>query len=185
MDGSCPLLLKAITLKRSSLPTASRHMRLASRSRWEPIWEPIALDGCGRLWTGRPSGPGCVDGCGRLWTPFAHLRIRRLGIRVPPGVPAEPLRERGFLLSPCEVDSLCEFVGPRMGREVSGPDVIESSDERVDVGGESVGAAVHGHRDGGLAEAECVRLDQARRCVNDLSLRSLRATSVGLRRALR
>jgi hypothetical protein len=43
---------------------------------------------------------------------------------------------------------------PRLGREVSGPDVIESSDECVDVGGEEAGVAVHGHRNGGVAEVE-------------------------------
>jgi hypothetical protein len=49
---------------------------------WEPIWEPIAL-----------------DGCGRLWTLLGDLRIRRLGIRVPPGVPLKTLRCKAFLLS--------------------------------------------------------------------------------------
>ncbi len=31
-----------------------------------------------------------MDRCGLLWTGCVHLRIRRLGIRVPPGVPARP-----------------------------------------------------------------------------------------------
>ena len=65
-----------------------------------------------------------------------------------------PLLWRGFLLSPAEFESSCAVVGPRLGREVSSPDVIESSDERVDVGGEEVGVAVHGHGDGGVAEVE-------------------------------
>jgi hypothetical protein len=46
------------------------------------LWEPIAL-----------------DGCGRLRTPLGDLRIRRLGIRVPPGVPLKTLRCKAFLLS--------------------------------------------------------------------------------------
>jgi hypothetical protein len=36
-----------------------------------------------------------VDLHGHLWTPFGHLRIRRLGIRVPPGVLGKtPTRSR-------------------------------------------------------------------------------------------
>ena len=106
------------------------------------------MDGCGRLWTGRPFVSGCVDGCGRLWTLLVHLRIRRLGIRVPPGVLLRPLLWRGFLLSPAEFDASRLVSRPRLGREVSSPDVIESSDEIVDVGGEQVGVSVHGHGDG-------------------------------------
>jgi hypothetical protein len=35
---------------------------------WEPIWEPIALDGCGRLWT-RVDLEAFDSGlCGRQWT---------------------------------------------------------------------------------------------------------------------
>ena len=48
-----------------------------------------------------------------------------MGIRVPPGVPLRPLLWQGFLLFPVEPESLGAFVGPRLGREVSGPDVIE------------------------------------------------------------
>ena len=75
MDGNCPLWLKAITFKRSSLPTVPSHMRLASRSRWEPIWEPIALDGCGRVWTAVDWEAFCSWLCGRLWTPVVTLEI--------------------------------------------------------------------------------------------------------------
>ena len=35
---------------------------------WEPIWEPIALDGCGRLWTPVDWEALCPGLCGRLWT---------------------------------------------------------------------------------------------------------------------
>ena len=35
-----------------------------------------------------------IDRCGLLWTTCVHLRIRRLGIRVPPGVPAKPCTAR-------------------------------------------------------------------------------------------
>ncbi len=55
------------------------------------------MDGCGRLWTGRPSVPGCVDACGRLWTLLGDLRIRRLGVRVPPGVLLKSLCRKGFM----------------------------------------------------------------------------------------
>ena len=75
-----------------------------------------------------------------------------MGVRVPSGVLLEPLPWQGFLLSAAEFESSCALVGPRLGREVSGPDVIESFDERVDVGGEQVGVAVHGHRDRRVAE---------------------------------
>jgi hypothetical protein len=36
-----------------------------------------------------------------------------------------PLLWRGFLLSGAEFESSCVVVGPRLGREVSSPDVIE------------------------------------------------------------
>jgi hypothetical protein len=57
----------------------------------------------------------------------------------------------GVSVIPAEFDASRAFVGPRWGREISGPGVIESSDEGVHVGGEQVGVAVHGHRDGGVA----------------------------------
>ena len=46
------------------------------------------------LWT-------AADGCGRLWTPLVDLRIRRLGVRVPPGVLTKPLREGRFRRESC------------------------------------------------------------------------------------
>jgi hypothetical protein len=45
-----------------------------------------STDGYGRLRTESRCGPDGMDGCGLLWTTCVHLRIRRLGIRVPPGV---------------------------------------------------------------------------------------------------
>jgi hypothetical protein len=51
-------------------------------------------------------------------------------------VPVGRLRRRSCLVVPLASGSDALFVGPRRGREVSGPDVIESSDERVDLGGE-------------------------------------------------
>jgi hypothetical protein len=68
-------------------------------------WRWIAADGCGRRWTRKPLVPGCVDGCGHLWTPLGDLRIRRLGVRVPPGVPRNPLRCNGFQSTPLSVPS--------------------------------------------------------------------------------
>ena len=35
---------------------------------WEPIWEPIAVDGCGRLWTPVETRASVSGLCGRLWT---------------------------------------------------------------------------------------------------------------------
>ena len=78
------------------------------------------------------------------------------GSRRPSGRAAKPLRERGFLSSSADVDSPWSLVGPRLGREVSSPDVFQSSDECPDVGGEEVGVAVHGHRDGRVAEVDLV-----------------------------
>jgi hypothetical protein len=40
----------------------------------------------------------CVDGCGHPWTALGDLRIRRLGIRVLPGVPSSPPHRLGL---PC------------------------------------------------------------------------------------
>ena len=54
------------------------------------------------------------------------------------GRAAETPALRGFLLSPAQFESPCVFVGQRLGSEVSSPDVIESFDEYVDVGGEEV-----------------------------------------------
>ena len=97
------------------------------------------MDSCGRPWTPvelRASRSGL---CGRLWT-LVDTAWRSTDQKVvgssPAGRAGESLLRRGFLLSPAELDSPCAFVGPRLGREVSGPDVIESSDEGVDVGGE-------------------------------------------------
>jgi hypothetical protein len=41
----------------------------------------------------------------------------------------EPLLRRGFLSSPTEIDASRPVVGPRLGREVSSPDVFQPSDE--------------------------------------------------------
>jgi hypothetical protein len=46
----------------------------------------------------KPVVPVCVDGCGHTRTALGDLRIRRLGVRVPPGVPLKPLRRKGFSL---------------------------------------------------------------------------------------
>ena len=48
------------------------------------LW--TAADGYGRLWTANRLVPDGMDRSGLLWTACVHLRIRRLGIRVPPGV---------------------------------------------------------------------------------------------------
>ena len=67
---------------------ASVGSQVGSHSRW------TATDGDGRLRTANRLVADGMDCCGRLWTGCVHLRIRRLGIRVPPGVPASPVRKR-------------------------------------------------------------------------------------------
>jgi hypothetical protein len=55
------------------------------------------VDCCGRLRTPADSEPIDSGRYGRLRTPMDGLRpsrIRRLGIRVPPGVPPRPVRKR-------------------------------------------------------------------------------------------
>ncbi len=54
------------------------------------------MDACGRRWTQNRSVPACVDECGPPRTPLGDLRNRRLGIRVPPGVPQKPCVSCGF-----------------------------------------------------------------------------------------
>ena len=49
----------------------------------------IRVDGCGCRWTRNPCAATLLDSCGRRWTGCGDLRIRRLGVRVPPGVPRE------------------------------------------------------------------------------------------------
>ena len=109
------------------------------QSALEPGWEPFAVDSCGRLWTSVEVKAFRFGLCGRLWTPVDAVRRstdQKVGGSSPSGRATEPLLRRRFLSSPAEFDSPCAFVGQGRGREVSRPDVIESSDERVDVGGE-------------------------------------------------
>ncbi len=44
---------------------------------------------CGRWWNRKAIAEPSKDGWGRRWTPLGDLRIRRLGVRVPPGVLSE------------------------------------------------------------------------------------------------
>jgi hypothetical protein len=81
-----------------------------------------------------------MDDRGHRWTRLGDLRIRRLGIRVLPGVLKKPPLRWG-LSSPAEFDAPVAFVGPRLGREVSSPDTVQPSDESLDIGGEEVGVA--------------------------------------------
>lgn len=77
---------------------------------------------------------GCVD---TAW----RSTDQKVGGSSPSGRAAGTLLGRGFLSSAAELDSPCAFVGPRLGRDVSSPDIIEPSDERVDIEGEWVGMA--------------------------------------------
>ncbi len=76
--------------------SAGQHPRgsqVGSHSPW------TCVDGYGRRWNRKPVVPGCVDVGGHPWTPVGDLRIRRLGVRVPPGVLLRPLRRKGFRCS--------------------------------------------------------------------------------------
>ncbi len=64
---------------------ASVGSQVGSHSRW------TTADGYGRQRTANRFVPDATDDCGPLWTGCVHLRIRRLGIRVPPGVPLSPV----------------------------------------------------------------------------------------------
>ena len=75
---------------RSAAQTSGAFVRSGSQVGSHSLW--TGVDGCGRRWNCKPCVSGCVDGCGRPWTPLGDLRIRRLGVRVPPGVPRKPLR---------------------------------------------------------------------------------------------
>ena len=99
-------------------------------SRWEPSWDPFTVDWCGRVWTpkGRRNLPFLhVEGCGRRCTPLGDPRIRRLGVRVPPGVKYEaPVIARassrgrfsGLYLGWCRPTSLRRRSRDSMGCEV-------------------------------------------------------------------
>jgi hypothetical protein len=52
------------------------------RRRWEPSWEPFAVDGCGRRCTRKPFVSACVDAGGHPWIRLGDLRIRRLGVEL-------------------------------------------------------------------------------------------------------
>jgi len=54
------------------------------------------MDSCGHRWRWKPAVPARMDTNGRPWTPLGDLRIRRLGVRVPPGVPREAPVQAGF-----------------------------------------------------------------------------------------
>ena len=54
--------------------------QVGSHSPW------TAPDGRGRLWTRKPALPRQIDTHRHPWTPLGDLRIRRLGVRVPPRV---------------------------------------------------------------------------------------------------
>jgi hypothetical protein len=57
------------------------------------------VDWCGRLWTPMDIEAFHSGLCGRLWTPLGDLRIRRLGVRVPPGVRLKPLHGKAYRLT--------------------------------------------------------------------------------------
>jgi hypothetical protein len=90
--GSTPGAASMLWNRHSALPCTGPCASVGSQVGSHSLW--TAADGYGRLWTANRLVPDGMDGCGRLWTACVHLRIRRLGIRVPPGVPARPVRKR-------------------------------------------------------------------------------------------
>ena len=73
---------------------------LCSRPRWEPSWEPFAVDLRGRLWTPMDTKPSHDWLCGRLWTPVdAAWRStdQEVGGSSPSGRAPKPSQERGLL----------------------------------------------------------------------------------------
>ncbi len=58
---------------------------------------------------------------GYPWTARGDLRIRRLGVRVPPGVPLKPLGREGFRLSTGQLDNLWTAVWSASGPRELGP----------------------------------------------------------------
>jgi hypothetical protein len=85
---------RPIRSQRASHPALSGRFRRAGTPVSPPLLgAKLGAILCGRWWTAVDAGGletvvfrTCVDGCGRVWTGFVHLRIRRLGVRVPPGV---------------------------------------------------------------------------------------------------
>lgn len=78
------------------------------------------MDGGGRLWTAVDSGALCSNAPGRLWTlvdGLWDLRIRRLGFESLRARRWNPRHGGGCLSSPAEIESVCAFVGPRLGSE--------------------------------------------------------------------
>jgi len=73
--------LPMLSPSRTVCTPASVGSQVGSHSLW------TSADGYGRLWTANRLVPDAMDRSGLLWTTCVHLRIRRLGIRVPPGVP--------------------------------------------------------------------------------------------------
>ena len=72
--------LPMLSPSRTVCTPASVGSQVGSHSLW------TSADGYGRLWTANRLVPDAMDRSGLLWTTCVHLRIRRLGIRVPPGV---------------------------------------------------------------------------------------------------
>jgi len=93
--------------------TSDLHFRRCRLTCVRPLGHTGSQSGSQPLWT--PMDLEAFDSglCGRLWTRLGDLRIRRLGIRVPPGVPTIPLARKGFRLLADEFDDVWSAVGPR------------------------------------------------------------------------
>ena len=74
---------------------------MPGRSRPEQSGAKLGANACGSTQPAvdaaghhTPADQAGSDSTGRVWTPFDHLRIRRLGVRVPPSAPHECAGQR-------------------------------------------------------------------------------------------
>jgi len=92
---------------------------VGQRPRWEPSWEPFAVDGCGQVWTPVELKAFPFGLCERLWTPTDtpwRSTDQKVGGSSPSGRAAETPAMAGFLSSAAVFD-LRGLVGSLPGRE--------------------------------------------------------------------
>ena len=86
---------------RSGLPMLSPSRTVcASCERWEPSWEPFAVDRCGRLWTSADCDPFDSGRYGRLRTAMGGLRPstdQKVGDSSSSGRATKALYGKGFV----------------------------------------------------------------------------------------
>ena len=90
-------------IRRPLQKSASLGQDADHRPRWEPSWEPFAVDRCGRLWTARDSEPVGSGRYGRLRTPMDGLRQstdQKVGDSSSSGGATKALYGKGFVARP-------------------------------------------------------------------------------------